>query len=577
MSANQLRVRAAGGAAAREAGWIVLATVWALFITWPLAPNLTTRVPQDLGDPLENAWILAWGAHAVHEQPLALFHANMFFPHRFTLAFAENMLGVSIPLAPVFWITHNAILLTNLAALAVTIAGGYGMALLVRRLTTSTAAAAIAAAAFMATPYRVASLSHIHVIAIHPLPFLLLALLALADRPTWRAGGIVAVLVGVQFWSSMTGGIITLVVLGCWGIWTLLTRRTAGLRSIAFAVGGVVLGLALASPVLMAYRHARADNPEYAHPEVEVLENSVTPGAFAYPPPGGPVVRSVYRSLAENFGGGASSEETLFPGFVLAVGGLLGAGVALASTRFRRPALLAVGIASAGALLAFGPRWGGREGSVPLPFALISELVPGGLTRVPARFGALVALSLALLLGLGVARLRRPVALVAAGVLGLLLMVEAWPSGQRFVAVPPITPAHDVLRHRDGVVMALPTLEYDANGALVVPSVFREAVHLYFSTDDFRPRTNGYGAFVPNDYATLAQQVQDFPTASGIAAITAAGVRTVVVERPWTATSRWAGVEDRLKAWPGVRVLADDGTTAVFDVTRAEGADGAAP
>ena len=561
-------LRSARAAVAAELVWVFAALAWGVYVTWPLAGRMSTEVPQDLGDPLENAWIMGWGAHAIREQPLALFHANIFFPRRFTLAFAENMLGLSIPLAPVFWITENAILVANLAALLVTVAGGYGMALLVRSLTSSWVAAAIAGAAFMATPYRVASLSHIHVIAIHLLPFLVLTLIGLARRPAWWRAAVVAVLVGAQFWSSLTGGVVTLVVLGCWGVWSLLAHRTAAIRAIALAGAGVVVGMMLASPVFLAYRHARAENPEYAHPEVEVLENSVTPGSFAYPPPGGPVVDELYGALADRFGGRAGSEETLFPGVALTLGGLAGLAVALASARFRREALLLSGVGAAGALLALGPHWGGRESGVPLPFALISALVPGGLTRVPARFGALVPLALAVVLGLGLARLRRPVGIGVAAVLGLVLVVEAWPPSQRFVRPPVVSAAYDAVDGRDGAVLALPTLEYDATGALVVPSVYREALHLYFSTTDFEPRTNGYGAFLPKEYVTLAQQVQDFPSEAGLQAVRRAGVATVVVEREMAATSRWAGVDERLRSWPGVEVLADEGGTVVFDISR---------
>lgn len=549
---------------------LVGATAWALFLTWPLVPNLSTTVPQDLGDPLENAWILSWGAHAIWEQPLALFHANMFFPKQFTLAFAENMLGISIPLAPIFWITDDAILLTNLAALTVTVVAGYGVAVLVGRLTSSRPAAIAAGAAFMATPYRVASLSHIHVIAIHLLPFLLLTLIGVARRPAWWKALVVGALVGAQFWSSLTGGVVTLVAVGCWGTWTLVVHRHQALRAAAICGLGMALGVAVAAPVLSAYRHARAQNPEYAHPEVEVLENSTTPGSFAYPPPGGPTVRTVYRSLAEDFGGGASGEETLFPGFVLTAAGVAGLVAAVTAPRWRREALLAVALAAAGAILSFGPRWGGREDGVPLPFALVSNLVPGGLTRVPARFGSLVPLALALLLGLGIARLRRTHAAAVATVVVAALALEAWPQGQNFVRTPPISTAYEALTERDGAVLALPTLEYTDDGALIVPSVYREAHHLYFSTGDFRPRTNGYGAFVPTHYAALAQQIQGFPSADSLELLGRTGVDTVVVERELAEGSRWAGAADRLRRWPGVTVLAEDGTAVVFDITGAE-------
>ena len=49
------------GSIAALAGFTALAIAW----TWPVAANLTTRIPHDLGDPLLNTWILWWNAHAV--------------------------------------------------------------------------------------------------------------------------------------------------------------------------------------------------------------------------------------------------------------------------------------------------------------------------------------------------------------------------------------------------------------------------------------------------------------------------------------------------------------------------------
>src|SRR5439155_1755831 len=108
-------------------GWMVLVAIYA---TWPLAAHAGSQVAGNLGDPLEIAWRFAWGAHSVVHQPLHLFDANMFSPERGTLALSENHLGVSLPLAPIFWVTHNAVLVLNLEILLVLAAAGFGVYLL---------------------------------------------------------------------------------------------------------------------------------------------------------------------------------------------------------------------------------------------------------------------------------------------------------------------------------------------------------------------------------------------------------------------------------------------------------------
>ena len=66
----------------REVGLAALgACLLAIVMNWPLI--LTSRVdtvPRDIGDPLAEAWQVAWGGHALLHQPLHFFDANQFWP-----------------------------------------------------------------------------------------------------------------------------------------------------------------------------------------------------------------------------------------------------------------------------------------------------------------------------------------------------------------------------------------------------------------------------------------------------------------------------------------------------------------
>ena len=89
-----------------------------VFATWPLGRQLATHAPGNLGDPLLNAYLLGWGGHAVVGNPLDLFGATMYDPERLTLAYTENLLGISLPFAPLLWLTDNALLVLNVALLS---------------------------------------------------------------------------------------------------------------------------------------------------------------------------------------------------------------------------------------------------------------------------------------------------------------------------------------------------------------------------------------------------------------------------------------------------------------------------
>jgi hypothetical protein len=414
------------------------------------------------------------------------------------------------------------------------------------------------------------------VIGTHLLPLAVLTVMRVAreDRQRWHAALLLAATVGAQLWASLTAGMLTLAALGVGCVWLVVVRGRSSGRPLAIVVGGTALGVALALPVFLAYVHARDENPEYGHPDVEVLQNSATWSSYVFPPDGGGVLDEVYDDLADAVRPVYTPQEkTLFPGLVVSAAGLAAGAGSIVLLRRRSAGLREIGlmwlVAAAGLLLSFGPRYGGGDQGFPLPFAAVEAIVPGGLTRVPARFGALVLLGIVGAIGMVLARLRGRWRAGVAIALGVLLLVEAWPGRVRTVRVPTINAAHHRLASTSGRVLALPTLELTDAGALVFPSVPREAIHLWYSTAHFRPMVNGYGAFLPAPYVETASAVQDFPSAASIARLEALGVNTVVVEATIIAGTRWADVSTRLSSWPGAELIERDGATEVWDIRAA--------
>src|ERR687897_3676942 len=79
---------------ARELLLVALgAIVASVVMNWPLVLNLGDDVPKDLGDPLVQAWQVAWGGHALTHQPLDFFQSNQFWPLADTLAFSDALIG----------------------------------------------------------------------------------------------------------------------------------------------------------------------------------------------------------------------------------------------------------------------------------------------------------------------------------------------------------------------------------------------------------------------------------------------------------------------------------------------------
>jgi hypothetical protein len=118
-------------------------------------------------------------------------------------------------------------------------------------------------------------------------------------------------------------------------------------------------------------------------------------------------------------------------------------------------------------------------------------------------------------------------------------------------------------------VLALPTVEYDDSGALVASTLPRESQHMYLSTANFRPLTNGWSAYFPPSAGHLTAAVADLPSPGAFGALREAGVRTVVVQTGLIPGTRWEDVVPRLRAWPGVDEADHAEGVVVFDVSHA--------
>ena len=163
---------AAGERTAVLVGFVALAVAW----TWPLALRPGSTMAAPFGDPLLNAWILAWDADRLRHGLSGLWTAPPFHPYPDTLAYSEHLLGIAVPLAPIYWLTGNAVLLYNVALIGSFALAGAGMYLLARDLTGRRDAAVLAALGFMWCPYRAPHVTHLQVLMSGWMPVALWAL-----------------------------------------------------------------------------------------------------------------------------------------------------------------------------------------------------------------------------------------------------------------------------------------------------------------------------------------------------------------------------------------------------------------
>ena len=380
---------------ARElATCVALAIVLALAMHWPLPLHLGRDIAQDLGDPLVQAWQVAWDGHALAHQPLRLFQANMFWPQHDSLAFSDALVGYA-PAGLIGSGTHAAVARYDvlfLFAYALCFAGAY---LLARELGAGRAGSTIAGAAFAFAPYRLEQEGHLHIISSGAIPlalFLLIRGYRRARAATIVAGWLVA---SWQFSLGFSLGLplAYLVAAGALAVAVVWLRRgrPAPARRIAIATATGMLVFALTAGVLARpYMRVLADHHEvhrtigqvaaYSGPLYEFIAASGDSRVWSVP------TRPLRNEL------NAVPEQTLFPGLAILALALAGLRAGPLPRRLRR----ALGLAALGcAILSLGFKLNGVAWLYP--YRWLYELLPGWQAiRVPGRLHTFTTLCLAL-------------------------------------------------------------------------------------------------------------------------------------------------------------------------------------
>ncbi|WP_203743669.1 hypothetical protein [Actinoplanes cyaneus] len=214
---------------------IYLSLIFAAALTWPTLRDPLHTLPQDLGDPSQQAWQISWLGHVLQTNPVKLWQANAYFPTPDALAYGDSLLGYA-PAGLLGTGPEAAVLRYNMLfvlAHALLLFGAYA---LVRQLGARPTGAAVAAAAFACAPWRLAQEGHLNIVSAGAIP-LALALLARGHgwsirygfRPARRNSG----------WAAL-GWLVA--------IWQLTLGFALGVP-FAYLLGAIVLVLLIVVPI----------------------------------------------------------------------------------------------------------------------------------------------------------------------------------------------------------------------------------------------------------------------------------------------------------------------------------------
>jgi hypothetical protein len=524
----------------------------ALAMHWPLPLHLSRDVPKDLGDPLAEAWQLAWDGHALLHQPLHFFQSNQFYPAADTRAYVDGLIGYApaglIGNGPVAAVARHNLLFFFAYALA--FVGGY---LLARELGASRVGAAVAGAAFAYAPYRLEHDAELNILSSGGIPLsLFLGLRGYRQRRPWLVFG--AWLVAAwQVTLSLNLALpfaYLLGILGVLGAVSWARRRWPLPRSLAVATVAGATAMALVDGVV-ARPYLDVSREFGPRPAEEVDFYSTGPRAFLAAPRSnflwGRAVAGARKGLDWE------QEQTLFPGLAIVLLALVGV---FAGTYPRRLRLALAGGAIVTAWLSLGLSVHG--GWVLWPYRLLYDHVPGwDAVRVPERIWLFTMIALALLAAAGATALLRRVpsgrrgTVAAVALVGVVLLegsgfhlgregslihlgadAPTYLGGPPHPSVPKMPPGQ---RGLPGPQMHLPLQTGEASSARVV----------FWSTDGFAKVTTGIGAYQPKSYNGLKEAMRGFPDRRSVKRLRALKVRVVVLHPDLVAGTPWEHAADR--------------------------------
>ena len=240
---------------ARElAAVLAVGAVLTVVLTYPLAFKMGSVGRVDNGDGQFSIWNVAWVARTLVADPIHVFDANIFYPHRWTLAYSESNLGAGALAVPAYWATRNPYFAHNVVVLLAFLLAATGTYYLVRYLTGDRRAATVSAIGFAFCPHMFAHLAQIQALMTAGLPFSMLAFHRLADRPSTGRGVVLGLAMAAQAICSGYYGVFVILVVGFAVFVVAMTRDLWTDRRYWTAIAiGALVAMVVVGPLFVPY------------------------------------------------------------------------------------------------------------------------------------------------------------------------------------------------------------------------------------------------------------------------------------------------------------------------------------
>jgi hypothetical protein len=538
---------------ARAALACSLALALAIVMTWPLAAGFGSlgKVRSDDADGMYAIWNVAWVSRTLTADPAHLFDANIFYPHRWTLAFSELNLVAGIVGIPGWLMTRNPLVAHNSALLFAFASSVLGAWLLARRLSGSAAAALVAGVVYGFCPYFFAHSSHIQLLMGGGIPLSLLMLHRLVDAPSARRGAALGLVLAAQALACAYYGIFAGLMVGYATIFLGVSRGIWRQPRYWSAIGiGAAVAVACVVPFFIPF--LKIQEGGFYRTLEESRRYSANLASYLASPAH---AHQWLLDFGVRFG---RWREVLFPGFIASALGVAGLaagwlGARGAGARDRETILLYGSLGLLVVWASFGPDAG--------LYTVLFKAVPlFSFLRAPSRFGVVLPLVLGVLASLVLARLAaRPRVLVSCAVAALAaaeVSVLPFP----WTRAAPLPRPYRMLA---GLPPG-PTAEFPFYGERVAFHLHTQ--YMLFSTAHWQPLLNGYSDHIPADFRQAAAILDSFPSTDTFATLRRYRVRYVGIH--WNMYGpRQAEIRERLVPFrQHLRELSADEVMTLYEI-----------
>ena len=498
----------------------ILGSCFLLF--YPLSISPGSQLPDD-GDALQTAWMMAWVAHRLPEEPTNLFDANVYFPHPRGLTYSEHFIPQGILVGVLMALGANLVLAYNLLAVGILVAIGISVFLLARELGAGTAGSVAASVVASLCTFNLEEVARLHILFMPGIPLGLMFLVRFFRTGSWRSSvgfGLSFVLQGFASHYYLISLPLFLAPFGLMLLyWYPERRRASELGKLALPVA--ILSL-LFLPVELVYLDTfRSYRFVQALPEGTDLARYVLP-------PFNSLLYGWFETRAEL--SGANEHFLGFTALALAAIGLVSSQRMDRENRRLLRCLTVLGVLfvflSAGAYTFVGGRYFG-----PGLYHLLYDYVPFfNLARVPERLSVYFSMTFALLVGVGVSRVTAKLSSKSLWILSALFLILV-PLEQARIPTRPYpqvpTPAElpEVYRWLKTVPGDFAVAEFPVYGRRQLRFYGYEN---YFSTFHWKRLFFGRPSFYPPALEYLLWTFRRFPSPEATRVLQSLGVRAVI-------------------------------------------------